>query len=104
MDNKTLRRQNVEFAGTYGISNANRRAKFVPAFRDLETDRVEIARLRNGQPATMHLICGLPEEWAVDHDEHGSICRVKPSIVAGFVREGIFYSREQAARISTANH
>ena len=103
MDSKTLQRQNHEFAGTYGVSIANRRAKFVPAFRDTDTDRVEIARFRNGQAATMHLICGLPEEWAIDHDEHGSICRVKQSIVAGFVRDGIFYSREQAARISEAN-
>jgi hypothetical protein len=97
MDSKTLQQQNLEFSGTHGVSMVNRDSGFFPAFRDELTGRVEFARFRNGEPAPMHLICGLPEEWAIDHDEYGSICRVQNSISAGFVRDGIFYTRQEAA-------
>ena len=97
MDRKTLQQQNLEFDGTHGVSRENRQSGFSPAFRDETTGRIEYARFRHGEPAPMHLICGLPEEWAIDHDEYGSICRVRSSIVAGFIREGIFYTRQEAA-------
>lgn len=97
MDSTTLQQENRQFKGTTGVAHANRNANFFPAFRDEETGRVECARFRNGEPAPMHLICGLPEDWAIGHDEYGSICRVKASIVAGFVRKGHFYTRQEAA-------
>jgi hypothetical protein len=96
MDCKTLQQQNLEFSGTNGVSQVNRSSGFFPAFRDESSGRVEFARFRNGEPAPMHLICGLPEEWAIDHDEYGSICRVRNSVIAGFVRDGIFYTRQEA--------
>jgi hypothetical protein len=40
---------------------------------------------------------GLPEEWVADRDAGGCPRALKPSIVAGFVRDGEFYTREQAA-------
>jgi len=93
----TLRQQNLAFAGTNGISINNRNRRFVPAFRDEETGRVEIARFADGKPAPAHLIVGLPLEWAVALTRDGTILAVKASITAGFVRDGEFYTREQAA-------
>ena len=91
-----LRRENLAFAGTRGVSVNNRSLGFLPAFRDNDTGRVEIARLANGRPATMHVIEGLPHEWAVARIDN-RVCAVKSSVVAGFVRDGVFYTREEAA-------
>ena len=97
MSAKTLCRQNLVFAGTNGISQNNRKLRFVPAFRDEETGRVEIARFENGKPAPAHLIVGLPEEWAVAFTSAGAILAIKSSITAGFVRDSVFFTREEAA-------
>jgi hypothetical protein len=48
--------------------------------------------------APIHLLCGLPAEWVVSRDAAGGVSAVKPSIVAGFLRDGRFYTREEAAR------
>ena len=99
LTNEHLLRDNVAYDGTYGISRNNGSLGFVPAFRDSDTGRVEIARFSSGRPAPMHLLEGLPSEWAVGRTSDGRICAVKASIVAGFIRNGVFYTREQAAAI-----
>ena len=96
---KRLRRDNLAFAGTGGVSPVNRRARFEPAFRDDDTGRVELSRYADGAPAPMHLMEGLPEDWVSERDAGGCPCALKPSIVAGFVRDGEFYTREQAASL-----
>jgi hypothetical protein len=48
--------------------------------------------------APIHLLSGLPPEWVVTRDAAGGVSAVKPSIVAGFLRDGRFYTREEAAR------
>jgi hypothetical protein len=90
---------NIAYDGTYGISRNNASLGFVPAFRDSDTGRVELARFASGRLAPMHLLEGLPSEWAVGRTSDGRICAVKASIVAGFIRNGLFYTREQAAGI-----
>ncbi len=100
MDRQILQQQNIDFSGTNGVSMANKDLNFMPAFLDEVTGKVEITRFHNGDPAPMHLICGLPEEWAIEHDEGGDICRVKDSIIAGFLLGNTFYTREEAANYS----
>lgn len=95
-----LRAENAAYAGTGGISRNNRAARFAPAFRDCLTGRVELARLENGCPAPMHLLSGLPEEWVSGRDDSGRVVGLKASIIAGFVRDGTFYTREEAARLA----
>ena len=98
LDAIQLRRENVAFDGTYGISRNNGCLGFIPAFCDTETGRVEVARFANGRPAPMHLLEGLPQEWAVGRGIDGRICAVKHTVIAGFLRGGLFYTREQAAK------
>jgi hypothetical protein len=45
----------------------------------------------------MHLLDGLPDEWVVERDAAGRVRAIKDSVIAGFVRDGRFYTREQAA-------
>jgi hypothetical protein len=93
----TLRRQTIAFRGTGGISEENGSCGFAPAFLDTETGAVYRARFADGRPAPMHLLEGLPPSVVMRRDEAGKVSATKPSLVAGFVRCGRFYTREQAA-------
>ena len=95
-----LREENEVYAGTGGVSDHNRGARFLPAFRDSASGRVELARTADGAPASMHLFCCLPEEWVAERDPTGQIVALIDTVVAGFVRDGVFYSREEAARLA----
>lgn len=97
--NARLRLENAVFAGTGGVSANNRHAGFIPAFREPASGRIEIARYGNGQPAPMHLLCGLPEEWVVERNSAGEVVAILDSIVAGFLHDATFYTREEAATI-----
>jgi hypothetical protein len=94
-----IRRENLAFAGTGGVSPENRCRRFAPAFRDDATGQVELSRYANGCLAPMHLIDGLPGAWICDRDGQGRPCALKATVVAGFVRDGQFYTREQAANL-----
>ena len=93
----TLERENLAFLGTAGVSHENCGNGFIPAFLDKESGQVEISRFLNGQPAPMHMIEGLPESWIVERDAVSKATAIKQSVIAGFVREGCFYTRSQAA-------
>ena len=95
----SLKTENQEFYGTNGVSPGNRGNGFIPAFRDSITGRVELSRFRNGQPAPVHLIEGLPECWVVKRDAANKATAITQSVVAGFVRDGYFYTRSQTAEL-----
>jgi len=96
MDRQSLLDQNANFNGTMGVSLKNSNSGFIPAFRDEGTGRVELARFRNGDVAPMHLIAGLPADWATAFDEDGDVSSVKTTIIAGFVRDEEFFTRDEA--------
>jgi len=96
--NETLRKENLAFIGTGGVSAENRSSGFLPAFYDRETGRAELSRFADGRPAPMHLLEGMPAEWVARRDAAGGIIALKVSVIAGFVRNACFYTREQAAR------
>jgi len=93
----TLKRQNQAFVGTGGVSEENRSSGFRPAFHDLASGRTALARFADGRPAPMHLLDGLPDEWVVERDATGRVSAIKEHVIAGFERNGLFYTREQAA-------
>ncbi len=99
---QSLHKENSEFAGTTGVSKNSKSLGFIPAFYDRESGRAEISRFSDGSPAPIHLMEGLPEEWAVAHDADGKITSVIPTIISGFVRGADFYTREQAAAVSAS--
>jgi len=92
-----LFKENQRFHGTGGVSGNNRRLGFTPAFRDRETGRVELSRFPDGSPAPVHTITALPDEWVLERDREGHAVLIKESVVAGFLKNGSFYTREQAA-------
>jgi len=93
-----LRRQNRHFANTGGVSQLSTGRGFLPAFLDQATGISYLARYPDGRPAPMHLLEGLPEELIQRRGHSGRVHSLKASVVAGFVRRGRFFTREQAAR------
>ena len=91
-----LRRESRMFEGTGGRSEENRGGGFEPAFLDNETQRIYRSRFADGRPAPCHLLDGLPDEVVVARDDRGRVAATKGSLVAGFLRGGEFYTRDQA--------
>lgn len=94
---RTLRQQNRRFRGTGGVSAENQTLGFAPAFLDTATRQIYRACFADGRPAPMHLLEGLPPAVVAARDATGRVTALKPTVLAGFVREEQFYTREQAA-------
>jgi len=99
---EVLASENQAFHGRGGTSAENRGLGFRPAFRDTQTDIVYPSRYADGRPAPCHLLDGLPGELVVARNPGGRVAAVKASVIAGFVRMGFFYTREQAANLAVA--
>lgn len=92
-----LQKENLDFAETGGVSQENGQLSFVPAFIDSTNGRVEISRFSNGLPAPFHSLDGLPDSWVTSQDRAGRVLAVKESVIAGFVKMGRFFTRQEAA-------
>jgi len=99
MTNTVLRAENERFAGSGGASQGNRTRGFLPAFYDRHSCQAVLSRFANGTPAPIHVLEGMPEAWVVERDRTGRVIAVKSSVIAGFLYEGRFYTRIEAARI-----
>jgi len=90
-----ITRDNVKYAHTKGVSQNCRRARFIPAFRDSATGEVCLSRFEDGSTAPVHMLDGMPDHWVIERDEDNHVVRIKGSIIAGFIRDGKYYSREE---------
>ena len=92
-----LIRQNMRFAGSGGTSRSNRSANFLPAYQDTVTGRVVLSCFADGRPAPIHILDGIPKDWVEQRGPQGKVLSVKENVVAGFFRDGLFYTREDVA-------
>lgn len=99
---KRLARENELYRGTGGMSEGNRDYGFRPAFFDYASQRLYLSRFADGRLAPLHLLEGLPEEVVVDRAPNGRVLSVRASLVSGFERNGLFYTRKAAARAVAA--
>jgi hypothetical protein len=104
MNAAVLGQENLAFRGKGGVSQENRSSGFRPAFLDAETGEVFASCYAGGQPAPFHLLDGLPEKLVLARNAGGRVAEVKSSVTSGFVRDGRFYTRDQAARAVTSLH
>lgn len=95
LSTEALRRENLAYAGSGGVSQANRSSGFVPAFLDTTTGKAFRSRFADGSPAPFHLLEGLPASVLVGS---GDTIRAREGLVSGFLRNGEFYTRGQAAK------
>jgi len=91
-----LRTQNRRYRGSGGVSAENRGAGFQPAFLDRRTGLVYLSQFADGSPAPVHLLDGLPPELVVQRTAAGRVAAVRDCVVAGFVRDGPFLTRDEA--------
>ena len=101
LNSAVLKRHNEEFSGTGGRSQENRPWGFRPAFMDEVTNIIYRSCFADGTVAPLHLLDGLPDEVVASRDAGGRVVSAKASIVAGFVRDGRFYSRAEVAKITS---
>ena len=97
LDADLLRQQNRTFAGTNGVSANARRQGFVPGYLDTRSGTAVESRFSDGRPAPVHVLEGLPDEWVAERNANGLAIRARRGIVAGFIRQGRFFSRSDAA-------
>ena len=97
---RELRRQNGEFSGSGGVSAGNRQCGFIPAFCNTRSGRCVRSRFADGTPAPVHTLDGLPGNWIRKRDADGHVTATIATIIAGFPRDGRFYTREEAAAAS----
>ena len=102
MSPQVLRRQNRQFHSTGGVSQENRSSGFLPAFLDSSTGAVYLSRFADGRIAPMHLLDGLPSEVVRKRTTSGRITAVCDTMIAGFIRDNQFYTRDEAASIVSA--
>ena len=94
---KTLKAENRMYAGTGGVSAGSRASGFQPGYYNCDTGEIVISRFADGRPAPVHVLEGLPAHWVEARGERGDDVRVSASVITGFVRDGIFYTRKAAA-------
>ena len=94
----TLQIENRAFRGTAGISKNNRAQGFVPGFMDLSTGRIYRSRFKDGSPAPVHSLDGLPDTLILAWGSGGVVTAVKSTVISGFLRGGRFLTRAEAAK------
>jgi hypothetical protein len=87
----------ADYRATGDVSGIDRSLSFQPAYIDRETCTVHLSRFLDGGLAPCHLLNGLPAELVLARNERGHVIRVKDSVVSGFVHDGHFYTRDEAA-------
>lgn len=99
MTREKLHNQARMFVGRGGVSEENRGFGFCPGFLNKESGEFVTCCNADGGPATVHVFDGLPAAWVALRDADGRAIAVKACIVAGFVRDGYFFTRDQAAQL-----
>jgi hypothetical protein len=89
--------ENACHRGSAGVSDGGRALGFRPAFLDRATRVVYPSRYADGRLAPFHVLDGLPAPLVVARQRGGRVTAVKPSVITGFVRDGRFYTRAEAA-------
>ena len=101
---QTLREQNKQFKGTGGISQENRSVGFVPAFQNSRTGTVYRSRFSDGRNAPIHVMDGLPSKLILKISASGRVVALIDSVIAGFLRDDLFYTRREAANFTNKLH
>ena len=98
LNEHTLRLDNARHRGTGGCSQNNSSLGFRPAFFDYANHTIYPSRFRDGRLAPFHILDGLPEQAVAIRAEDGRVVAAKATIIAGFERDGFFYTRTAAAK------
>jgi hypothetical protein len=65
---------------------------FMPAFMDIHNLEVHLSAYKDGNPAVVHILEGLPASWVSEWGHDGQAVALKTGVIAGFMRNGRFYT------------
>lgn len=99
-----LKHENSRYHGTGGVSSESRRVGLRPAFKDTATQAIYLSRFAGGALAPFHCLEGLPDELVLGRTTSGRVAAIKPSVMSGFARGDLFYSRDEAAALGGIYH
>jgi len=99
LSTRYLQLESEAHRGTGGASEGNKAFGFRPGFLDTHTGITYEARFADGRPAPFHVLDGIPDALVIARDRRGNVSQVVGSIVAGFLRDADFYTREEAAAL-----
>ena len=71
---------------------------FHPAFYDYARGAIYLSRKANGSPSIDHCVDGLPDEAVAVRSSCGRVIAARATLLAGFARDGYFYTRSAAWR------
>ncbi len=94
--------ESKRYQGTGGSSQGNDTFGFIPAFCDTSNNTVYLSRLADGQLARVHVLDGMPEHLVVSR-ENNRVTAVLKSVIAGFVLNEAFFTRDEAAQFVIEN-
>lgn len=94
-----LKQQSDHFKGTAGSSEKTYCLGFRPAFLDSESNEIHLCRFADGRLANLHVLDGLPENVIIRRDTHGKPAAIKASLVSGFEKDGMFFTREECMKL-----
>src|SRR3569833_1912706 len=94
-----LQHQAAVYLGTGGVSAEHRQFGFKPAFLNRESGECALYCDACGAPAAIHHSDGGPESWVALRDASGRPVALKSSVGSGFMRNGQFFTRDQAAQM-----
>ena len=97
--NKDLRYRDYD-AGNGDCGEELAALGFRPAYLDYSTLRIYPSRFGDGRPASTHVLDCLPDEVVVIRSPGGHVMATKMTLVAGYVREGYFYTRDKAVSLA----
>ncbi len=97
----SLHDENRLYAKTQGISQCNRSGGFCPGYLNLASGESVLSRFSDGSLAPVHVLDGLPDAWVIRRDAQGRVIETSAGIISGFIRDGVFYTRDEAIRAST---
>lgn len=97
IDDQRFRCGNTTNQDPHGLSAQAGCFGFRPAFRDNFSELVYLSRYADGRPAPIHVLDGLPGIMVKTRYPSGRVKAVKEGVISGFLRDGCFYTREEAA-------
>ena len=71
---------------------------FAPAYMDMATTRIYLSFDASGRPLLHHSLAGLPPALVWARSIYGDPLVVKPTLRAGYVRGGFFYTVSSTSR------
>jgi len=102
LTDSTLILETQKYNGTGGASQGNSEYGFIPAFIDTTQGDIYLSRFSDGRLAAVHLLDGIPEHLIISIDGD-RVKAVQKSVIAGFVLNDVFYTRDEAAQFVAEN-